>query len=184
VTSLVPCCPSRTSFCPGFPVAAREHPLVTLAVGGHRSHGKIITRASRHKILRYSSNARQEGSAGTEEFSFEFVTPTGRVGHPERLRPKIPPAFIQIWLPSRKLPVRPRYLLVDGLNTDMDNKHAGAAPVGEEPEASDPPDSRWHVFLLGRGLTVLQVSRKEPKNLQESICSDKGPVPGERGIQR
>ena len=96
---------------------------------------------------------------------FEYVTQSPVDASKPAKAPQLPAGVYMNLLTTRKLPVPPTVLLVDGLNTDIDTNMLVRRQMVKM-LSQIPSDTPVAVFLLGRQLTLLQGFTKDPSLLK------------------
>jgi len=146
------------------PVLRANTHLVTLDVVVTDHHGKIIPGLTAQDFTVFEQVPGRKGQQEQKISQFEFVTQPPPSATP-KAEPKIPAGVYTNLITTRKLPVPATVLLVDGLNTDMDTSMQARRQMVKM-LAQIPPDTPVAVFLLGRGLTLLQGFTKDPNLLK------------------
>jgi len=129
------------------PCAAIELPPGYCRRGRYRSpwqHYPGLTRTT----FRSRADSWKKGQQEQKISQFEFVTQPPPSNVP-KMEPKIPAGVYTNLISTRKLPVPPTVLLVDGLNTDVDTGMQ-ARPADGEDAGLDPSRYSRRVFLPAR----------------------------------
>src|SRR5258705_8598999 len=146
------------------PVLRSNSRLVTVDVVVTDRHGNIIPGLTANDFQVFEQIPGKKGQQEQKISQFEFVTHPPPSSVP-KMEPKIPAGVYTNLISTRKLPVPPTVLLVDGLNTDVDTGMQARRQMVKM-LASIPPDTPVAVFLLGKSLVLLQSFTKDPNLLR------------------
>ena len=146
-------------------IKASSH-LVTVDVVVTDHHGNIVPDMTAKDFQVVEQITGKKGQHEERISQFEFVTQASAAAATKQ-SPKIPAGVYTNLISTRRLPVPPTVLLVDGMNTDVD---AGMQARRQMVKmlASIPADTPVAVFLLGRQLLLLQGFTKDPKLLRDA----------------
>jgi VWFA-related protein len=157
---------ARSPSAPVGPVLKVTTNLVTVDVVVTDHRGGIVPDLTAKDFQVFEQVPGKKGQQEQKISQFEFVSQASSAAATKQ-GPKIPAGVYTNMINTRRLPVPPTVLLVDGINTEVD---AGMQARRQMVKmlASIPPDTPVAVFLLGRQLFLLQGFTKDPKLLREA----------------
>jgi VWFA-related protein len=140
--------------------------LVTVDVVVTDHRGAIVPDLTAKDFQVFEQVPGKKGQREQKISQFEFVSQASSAGAAKQGL-KIPTGVYTNLINTRRLPVPPTVLLVDGMNTEVE---AGMQARRQMVKmlASIPPDTPVAVFLLGRQLLLLQSFTRDPKLLREA----------------